>query len=106
VALEPAEAGSFGEFCAYGIGTENLQSPPVEWRGTDTYIQRTGINHDFGVFDSRDGFHAKHDANLSGLRRLLYVHGIRHLMNARVDRIRKRALRGIADRDRLPSQAI
>ena len=95
-----------GEFCAYGIGTENLQSPPVEWRGTDTYIQRTGINHDFGVFDSPDDFYAKHGANLSGLRRLLYVHIIRHMMNTRVERIRKRTPRGVADRGRLPSQAL
>ena len=82
-----------GEFCAYGIGTRDLHNPPVEWNGSDTYIQKTGINHDYGVFDSPDAFYAKHGANLSGLRRLLYVYAIRHLMNANVARIRGRSVR-------------
>lgn len=59
-----------GAFCGFAIGTERIEQPPVEWRGTDTYIQRTGINLDYGVFDSPDAFYAKHGANLSGLRRL------------------------------------
>lgn len=79
-----------GGFCAYGIGTPDIRNPPVEWKGTDTYIQKTGINHDYGIFDSPDAFYAKHGSNLSGLRRLLYAHVVRHLMNARVDRIRRR----------------
>jgi len=77
-----------GAFCGYAIGTECIEQPPVEWRGTDTYIQKTGINQDYGVFDSPDAFYARHGANLSGLRRLFYVHVVRHLMNARVQWIR------------------
>ena len=87
-----------GEFCAYGIGTSDIQSPPVEWKGTDTYIQKTGINHDYGVFDSPDAFYAKHGANLSGVRRILYTYAIRHLMNATVARIRRRSLSAGAGR--------
>jgi hypothetical protein len=82
-----------GEFCAYGIGTQNLENPPVEWNGSDTYIQKTGINHDYGVFDSPDAFYAKHGPNLSGPRRILYVYAMRHLMNAKVARIRARGAR-------------
>jgi hypothetical protein len=78
-----------GPFCGYGIGTHDIQRPPVEWKGADTYIQETGINHDYGIFDSPDAFYAKHGANLSGPRRILYAHGVRHLMNAKVERIRK-----------------
>ncbi len=81
-----------GEFCAYGVGTQDLENPPVEWNGSDTYIQKTGINHDYGVFDSPDAFYAKHGPNLSGLRRILYVYAIRHLMNAKVARIRGRGV--------------
>jgi hypothetical protein len=81
-----------GGFCAYGIGTPDIRNPPVEWKGTDTYIQKTGINHDYGIFDSPDAFYAEHGSNLSGFRRLLYAHVVRHLMNARVDRIRRRNL--------------
>jgi hypothetical protein len=81
-----------GEFCAYGIGTQDIENPPVEWKGADTYIQKTGINHDYGIFDSPDAFYAKHGANLSGPRRILYMYIVRHLMNAKVARIRKRSL--------------
>ena len=42
--------------CAYGAGTDCLQEPNVAWAGQSTYIQKTGINRDFGVFDSRMPF--------------------------------------------------
>jgi Transglutaminase-like superfamily len=77
-----------GAFCAYAIGTPNIRNPAVEWSGTDTYIQRTGIDYDYGIFDSPDEFYAKHGSNLSGPRRILYTWLVRHLMNATVARIR------------------
>lgn len=80
-----------GELCGYGVGTDRLQDPEVEWKGRDTYIQKTGINHDFGVFDSPDAFFTEHGANLAGLRRVLFVSVMRHVMNANVARIRRRA---------------
>ena len=73
--------------CAYGAGTDCLQAPRVEWTGDSTYIQKTGINHDFGVFDSPDDFYADHQ-QMSGLRGLIYRLFIRHWMNRRVARIR------------------
>lgn len=76
-----------GDFCGYAIGTPKIEAPPVEWTGGDTYIQKTGIDHDFGVFDSPDAFYEKHGANLSGLRRLLFVWMVRHMMNATIGRI-------------------
>lgn len=75
-------------FCGYGAATPDLSAPAVEWRGQDTYIQRDGIADDFGVFDSPDEFYARHGSNLSGLKRWLYSHVIRHRMNAQVRRIR------------------
>ena len=74
--------------CAYGAGTDCLQAPPVEWSGQSTYIQKTGINHDFDVFDSPDDFYKDHH-QLSGFRGLLYRLVIRHWMNRRVARIRQ-----------------
>ncbi|KCV81061.1 hypothetical protein ATO10_13849 [Actibacterium atlanticum] len=74
--------------CAYGAGTDCLQAPRIEWSGQSTYIQKTGINHDFGVFDSPDAFYKEH-RQLTGLRGLLYRHVIRHWMNRRVARIRQ-----------------
>ncbi len=75
-------------FCGYGAATPDLSAPCVEWRGQDTYIQKDGIADDFGIFDSPDEFYARHGSNLSGLRRWLYSHVIRHCMNAQVERIR------------------
>lgn len=77
-----------GPFCAYAVGTPDFQSPAVDWNGSDTHIQKTGIVHDFGTFDSPDAFYAEHGANLSGLRRVFYEHFFRHLINANVARIR------------------
>lgn len=74
--------------CAYGVGTDCLQAPPVGWTGDSTYIQKTGINHDFGVYDSPDDFYANH-RQLSGLRGLFYRLVIRHWMNRRVAGIRE-----------------
>ena len=53
--------------CAYGAGTNCLQNPDVAWRGASTYIQKTGINHDFGTFDDPDAFYENH-RQLSGVK--------------------------------------
>lgn len=74
--------------CAYGAGTDRLQAPPVEWTGGSTYIQKTGINADFGVFDAPDDFYADR-RQLGGLRGLFYRHVVRHWMNRRVADIRR-----------------
>ncbi|MCZ8098909.1 MAG: transglutaminase-like domain-containing protein [Burkholderiales bacterium] len=77
-----------GPFCGFGAATPDLQNPGVDWEGRDTYIQRDGINHDFGVFDSPDRFYERHGVNLSGIRKWLYVRFVRHGMNRNVQRIR------------------
>lgn len=77
-----------GPFCGYGAAVPDLQNPPVVWCGQDTYIQRDGINHDFGVYDDPDAFYAQHGVNLSGLRRWVFQHLVRHRMNRRVASLR------------------
>lgn len=77
-------------FCGYGAATPNLQKPNVEWCGQATFIQSEGIADDFGVFDHPDEFYAQQGTNLSGMRRLLYVHIFRHAMNATVAHVRQR----------------
>ena len=49
-----------GSFLGYGVGTDNLAQPPIEWTGTDTAIQATGVNRDYGVFDDPDTFYRAH----------------------------------------------
>jgi len=75
-------------FCGFGVATPNLQQPEVAWCGRATYIQRDGIADDFGVFDDPDAFYTRYGTNLTGLRRWLYVHVFRQLMNRTVDGIR------------------
>jgi hypothetical protein len=77
-----------GAFCGFAIATKNLKSPPIEWKGSDTYIQNEGINRDFGVFDAPDDFYDMHGSNLSGVKRLLFKHVVRKWMNSNISRIR------------------
>jgi len=74
--------------CAYGVGTDCLHTPEVEWKGTSTYIQKTGINHDFGTFDNPDEFY-KNYRQLSAVRGFLYRNLVRQWMNRRVAGIRQ-----------------
>ncbi|MEZ5659799.1 MAG: transglutaminase domain-containing protein [Burkholderiaceae bacterium] len=84
--------GDRQRLCAYGIGTDALQDPPVHWRGNDTLIQSTGIARDLGVHDTPDAFYAQHRQSLGNLRGWLYRHLIRHWMNARVRAMREQRL--------------
>lgn len=77
-----------GVFCGYGIFTEEFRNPVIDWNKNHTFIQRMGINNDFGVFDSPDQFYAKHHQNLGKLKRWMYEYVIRHLMNKNVNSIR------------------
>lgn len=86
--------------CAYGAGTDCLRNPQIEWRGTDTFIQKTGINQDRGIFDAPDSFYREH-TQLTGLKGLLYRHIIRHWMNRRVVGIRNGQVPSIPGGDRV-----
>lgn len=77
-----------GSFCGYGVATSDFRNPQIDWKGNDTYIQKDGINHDFGVFDDPDSFYMVHGSNLSGVKAILYKHIVRKLMNLNVSRIR------------------
>lgn len=76
-------------FCGYGAATPDLMNPGVDWCGRDTYIQKDGINQDFGVYDSPDAFFERHGSNLSGFKRWLFQRVVRHRMNRNVRRIRE-----------------
>lgn len=77
-----------GDFCGYGVATDDFRAPPVEWTGGDTYIQHKGIVRDFGVFDDPDAFYRRQGTNLAGWKRRLFEHWVRHAMNRNVARIR------------------
>lgn len=75
-------------FCGYGAATDNFQNPQIEWNANDTYIQKEGINHDFGVFNSPDEFFGKYQQQLTPLKKWIYRNIGRKLMNRNVERIR------------------
>jgi transglutaminase-like putative cysteine protease len=81
-----------GPFLGYGVGTEDLADPPVDWTGTDTVIQATGVNADFGVFDDPDAFYRAHGVNARGVKGWLYRTIMRRAMNTRVNAIRRSAV--------------
>lgn len=76
------------DFCGYGVATKCFSSPDTDWRGTDTYIQKEGINDDFGLYDSPDEFYREKGTNLSGIKRWMYQRVIRHLINFNVTNLR------------------
>lgn len=84
-----------GPFLGYGVGTEDLQNPPVDWNGTDTAIQTTGVNRDFGVVDDPDTFYREHGVNARGVKGWLYRNVMRPAMNRRVAAIRAAASAGV-----------
>lgn len=93
-ALQQRFAQHQGPFCGYGVATPDLQCPPVEWIGTDTFIQKDGINQDFGLFDSPDEFYDRYGVNLSGPKRWLFQRLVRHRLNRNLERIRGRVAHG------------
>ncbi|RVW00528.1 transglutaminase-like domain-containing protein [Rhodococcus spongiicola] len=82
------KVASDGAFLGYGAGTENIDDPPVAWTGTDTAIQKTGVNRDLGTYEDPDDFYRKHGTNLTGVRNLMFRTVIRHVMNRKVAAIR------------------
>lgn len=74
--------------CAFGVGTDALSSPPIEWQGQDTFIQATGIAEDLGLWDDPDAFYKKHQQDFGYKKDTLYRFIIRHWMNVRVKKIR------------------
>lgn len=80
-----------GPFLGYGVGTEDLTNPPIEWTGGDTLIQATGVNQDFGSFPDPDAFYAQHGANLTGAKAWLFRTLVRRVMNRKVASIRASA---------------
>lgn len=79
---------SRSSYCGYGAGTTKLNAPNIQWKGQDTFIQSTGINQDFGIFDTPDELFSRHKQDFPWWKAWLYENIIRHWMNYRVQRIR------------------
>jgi hypothetical protein len=77
-----------GSFCGYGVATNDFKKPQIDWNKNDTYIQKEGINQDYGIFNSPDDFFRKHSQELSPLKKWFYQNIGRKLMNQNVSKIR------------------
>ncbi len=77
-----------GSFCGYGVAVLNFKNPTIDWNVNNTYIQKEGINQDFGIYDNPDIFFAEHSQSLSPIKKLVYQNLGRHLMNHNVNKLR------------------
>jgi hypothetical protein len=86
--LQAKFSDCIGSFCGYGVAVKEFGNPVIDWNKNDTYIQKEGINNDFGIYNSPDTFFAEHSQELNFLKRFLYRNIFRHLMNKNVKKIR------------------
>ena len=77
-----------GSFCGYGVSVDDFQNPVIDWNKNNTYIQKEGINHDFGLYDSPDEFFSENKQQLSPIKKFIYQNIGRHLMNKNIRKIR------------------
>lgn len=75
-------------FCGFGAYTDEFINPVIDWNFNNTFIQQKGINQDFGLFDTPDDFYAKHQQELSGIKKFIFRKIVRHKMNRNVSQIR------------------
>lgn len=78
-----------GAFCGYGIAVQDFNNPMIQWNGNDTYIQKEGINQDFGIYDNPDTFFKDHSQQMNLMKSILYSYFIRHQMNKNINKLRK-----------------
>jgi len=76
-------------FCGYGVYTQDLLSPQINWDENNTYIQKLGINQDFGLFDDPDSFYKNHQQTKSKFKQFIFKKFVRQSNNKNVIRIRK-----------------
>ena len=76
-------------FCGYGVYTRDLLKPQINWDENDTYIQKLGINQDFGLFDDPDTFYQSHQQTKSKFKQFIFKKFVRQSNNKNVTRIRE-----------------
>lgn len=86
--LQKLNSECIGSFCGYGVAVSDFQNPVIEWNGNHTYIQREGINQDFGVYNSPDDLLLEHHQEMLAVKKFLFRYVGRYLMNKNVARIR------------------
>ena len=86
--LQQKNSNCTGAFCRYGVGVEDFRNPVIDFNRNNTYIQSTGINQDFGIYDSPDELLKEHHQEMGLIKKLAFRYYGRHMMNRNVRRIR------------------
>lgn len=81
-----------GNFCGYGVATDNFANPQVHWEENSTYIQKEGIKEDYGLYDEPDTLFGAHPQKIGLFKRFLFVNVVRHSINRNINRIRKQTV--------------
>ncbi len=77
-----------GRFIGYGIGTKNIEHLNVEWKGTDTFVQKEAIIYEYGIFTDPDDFFLKYGQHLGLIKTFMFKHYGRYIMTRNVAKIR------------------
>ena len=86
--LQQKNSNCTGAFCKYGVGVEDFKNPVIDFNRNNTYIQSTGINQDFGIYDSPDALLKKHHQEMGFIKKIAFRYYGRHMMNRNVKKIR------------------
>ena len=86
--LQQKNSNCTGAFCKFGVGVEDFKNPIIDFDRNNTYIQSTGINQDFGIYDSPDALLKDHHQEMGFIKKLAFRYYGRHMMNRNVRRIR------------------
>ena len=86
--LQQKYSNCTGAFCKFGVGVEDFKNPVIDFNRNNTYIQSTGINQDFGIYDSPDALLKKHHQEMGFIKKFAFRYYGRHMMNRNVKKIR------------------
>ncbi|MBD5638310.1 hypothetical protein HYI18_06855 [Clostridium botulinum] len=54
------------------MAVSDFKNPVIKWNINDTYIQKDGINQDFGIYDDPDSFFSKHSQQFKIVKKFAY----------------------------------
>ena len=86
--LQQKNSNCAGAFCKFGVGVEDFKNPIIDFNRNNTYIQSTGINQDFGIYDSPDALLKKHHQEMGFIKKFAFRYYGRYMMNRNVKKIR------------------
>ena len=87
--LQQKNSNCTGAFCKFGVGVEDFKNPVIDFNRNNTYIQSTGINQDFGIYDSPDALLKEHHQEMGFIKKIAFRYYGRHMMNRNVRKVRE-----------------